>query len=211
MQNAMNNMMNNSNGNQPLSVCNQTPPLDSGSGSSSRSPSASPRSNRSESSPAPELLVTMDTSLSSDSSSSTDSGEEEVIGTVTRAHQETFMYNQEQGNVPSEAPKNYSHCTGEERQEVWNHQINASSLTNQKPLSGSVAQGHEDSSQECSTLSGCPVRMANSSPAGPSLHNLSLRAQNDMHANGSCSVPMMHMSRCARGNRMHLVSETGLS
>lgn len=201
MQNAMNNMMNNSNGNQPLSVCNQTPPPDSGSGPSSRSPSASPRSNRSESSPAPELLVTMDTSMSSDSSSATDSGEEEVIGTVTRAHQETFMYNQEQGNVPSEAPKNYSHHT-EERQEVWNHQINASSVTNQKPLSGSVAQ---DSSHECSTLSGCPVRVANSCPAGPSLHNLSMRAQNDPHANGSYSVPAMHISRCASGNRTHLV------
>ncbi|XP_016382869.1 nuclear receptor subfamily 1 group D member 2b [Sinocyclocheilus rhinocerous] len=186
MQNAMNNMMNNSHGSQPLS--NQTSASDAASEPSSRSPSTSPRSHRSESSPDPELLSAMDKSTSSDSSSATDSGEEEVIGTVTRAHQETFIYNQEQASVPSEAPKNYSHCT-EKTQEVWNQQNNASSESEQKPPSDGAPQGPEDS--------GCPVRLPNSSPAGPSL-----RSHNDSETqvNGSCSVPTF-----ARVNGMHLV------
>ncbi|XP_073677848.1 nuclear receptor subfamily 1 group D member 2b [Garra rufa] len=204
MQNAMNNMMNNSHGNQPLS--NQTSATDeasedSGSGPSSCSPSSSPRSNRSQSSPDPEPLMPMDTSPSSDSSSATDSGEEEVIGTVTRAHQETFMYNQEQGGMSSEAPNNYSHCT-EKTQEVWNQQTNASSESHPKPPSICAPQGPESSVQNHATLSSCPVRLPDSSSAGPSLQNLSLRAHNDnaTHVNGSCSVPTF-----ARVNRMHLV------
>lgn len=204
MQNAMSNMMNNSHGNQPLSVSNQTPALsangvspDSSSGLSSRSPSTSPQSNRSESSPDPESLVSMDTSPSSDSSSATDSGEEEVIGTVTRAHQETFMYNQEQVNVPSGAPDNHGHFT-EERQQVWNRQIDASSMTNQSSLSSCVAQVPEDSSQQYSTV--CPVRPVNSSPSGPAPQNVPLRYHDDTHANITYSVPT-----CARANRMQLV------
>ncbi|XP_050993287.1 nuclear receptor subfamily 1 group D member 2b [Labeo rohita] len=204
MQNAMNNMMNNSHGNQPLSNQTSAPDgasEDSGSSPSSRSPSTSPRSNRSESSPDPELLIAMDTSQSSDSSSAIDSGEEEVIGKVTRAHQETFMYNQEQGGVPSEAPNNYSHCT-EKTQEVWNQQNNTSSEGKPKPPSGCAPQGPEDSGQGRSTLSSCPVRQPNSSSAGQSLQNLCLRAHNDneTHVSGSCSVPTF-----ARVNRMHLV------
>ncbi|KAK2887314.1 hypothetical protein QQF64_013627 [Cirrhinus molitorella] len=204
MQNAMNNMMNNSHGNQPLN--NQTSATDgasevSGSSPSSHSPSTSPRSNRSKSSPDPELLIPMDTSSSSDSSSATDSGEEEVICTVTRAHQETFMYNQEQGSMPSESPNNNSHCT-EKTQEVWNQQNNVSSESQPKPPSGCAPQGPEDSDRDHSTLSSCPVRLPDSSSAGPSLQNLSLRAHNDNepHVSGSCSVPTFAMV-----NRMHLV------
>ncbi|XP_059412880.1 nuclear receptor subfamily 1 group D member 2-like isoform X2 [Carassius carassius] len=196
MQNAMNNMMNNSHGNQPLS--DQTSATDaasehSGSGPSSCSPSTSPRSNRYESSPDPELLSAMDTSQSSVSSSATDSGEEEVIGTVTRVHQETFMYNQEQASVPSEGPNNYSHCS-EKTQEVWNQQSNVSSESEQKPSSASAPWGPEDS--------GCPFRLPNSSSTGPSLQNLSLKAHNDneTYVKGSSSVPTF-----ARVNRMHLV------
>ncbi|XP_051519164.1 nuclear receptor subfamily 1 group D member 2b [Myxocyprinus asiaticus] len=191
MQNAMNNMMNNSHGNQPLPLSNQIDRAseDSGSGPSSCSPSTSPRSNRSEPSPAPEPLVTMDTSPSSDSSSTTDSGEEEVIGTVTRAHQETFMYNQEQGGAPSEAPNNFNHCT----EDAWNWQNNASSVTNHNPPLSCGPLGPEESSS-------CPVRPHNSSSGGPSLQNFSLRAHNDNETRGSYGVPP-----CARGNRMHLV------
>ncbi|XP_026144063.1 nuclear receptor subfamily 1 group D member 2-like isoform X2 [Carassius auratus] len=196
MQNAMNNMMNNSHDNQPLNEqtsATDASPEQSGPGPSSRSPSTSPRSNRSESSPDLELMSCMDTSQSSDSSSATDSGEEEVIGTVTRAQQETFMYNQEQARVPSEGPNNYSHCS-EKTQEVWNQQNNASSESELKPPSGSAPRGPEDS--------GCPFRLPNSSSAGPPLKNLSMRAHNDndTHVNGSCSVPTF-----ASVNRMHLV------
>lgn len=195
MQNAMNNMMNNSHGNQPLS--SQPSASDAASEDSGPGPSStSPPSHRSESSPDPELLSAMDTRSSSDSPSATDSREEEVIGTVTRAHQETFMYNQEQASVHSEVPNNYSHSS-EKPQEVWNQQSNASSASEQKPPSGCTQLGPEDS--------GCPVRLPNSSSAGPSLQNLSLRAHNDneTHFNGSCSVPTF-----ARVNRMHLVSYT---
>ncbi|ROL55613.1 Nuclear receptor subfamily 1 group D member 2 [Anabarilius grahami] len=205
MQNAMNNMMNNSHGNQPLPLSNQISATDGASedssGPSSRSPSTSPRSNRSKISPDPELPIAMDTSPSSDSSSATDSGEEEVIGTVTRAHHETFMYYQEQGSMPSEAPNNYSHYT-EKTQDVWNRENNTSSVSEQKPQSSCGPQGTEDSGRHYSTQSSCPVRLPNSISGGPSLQNLCLRAHNDneTHAHGSYNVPTF-----ARVNRMHLV------
>ncbi|XP_051991306.1 nuclear receptor subfamily 1 group D member 2b [Xyrauchen texanus] len=191
MQNAMNNMMNNSHGNQPLPLSNQFGGTSevSGSGLSSCSPSTSPRSNQSEPSPAPEPQVTMDTSSSSDSSSAMDSGEEEVISTVTRAQQETFMYNQELGGAPLEAPNNFNHCTDD----AWNWQNNASSVTNCNPPLSCGPLGPEESSS-------CPVRPHNSSSGGPSLQNFSLRAHNDNETCGSYSVPP-----CVRGNRMHLV------
>ncbi|XDV34379.1 hypothetical protein PO909_004543 [Leuciscus waleckii] len=205
MQNAMNNMMSNSHGNQPLPLSNQISATDGDSedstGHSSRSSSTSPRSNRSKTSPDPKLLITMDTSQSSDSFSATDSGEEEAIGTVTRAQQETFMYNQEQGSVPSEAPNNYSYFTGK-TQDVWNRQNDTSSLSEQKPQSSCAPQGTEDSSRHYSTLSSCPVRLPNSIPDGTSLQNLSPRTHNDneTHASGSNGVQTF-----GRVNRMHLV------
>lgn len=204
MQNAMNNMMNNSHGNQPLPLGNQISATDGASedssGPSSHSPSTSPRSNRSKTSPNPELPIAMDTSSSSDSSSATDSGEDEVIGTVTRTHQETFIYNQEQGSMPSEALNNYSHCT-EKTQDVWNHENNTSSVSEQNPQSSCGQQGTEN----YSTQSSCPLRLPNSISGEASLQNLCLRAHNDneTHANGSYSVPTF-----ARVNRMHLVSHT---
>lgn len=209
MQNAMNNMMSNSHSNQPLPISNQISATDGDSedstGHSSRSSSTSPRSNRSKTSPDPKLLITMDMSQSSDSFSATDSGEEEAIGKVTRAQQETFMYNQEQGSVPFEAPNNYSYFTGK-TQDVWNRQNDTSSLSEQKPHSSCAPQGTEESSQHYSTLSSCPVRLPNSIPDGTSLQNLSPRANNDneTHANGSYGLQTFR-----RVNRMHLVSYTG--
>ncbi|XP_077078668.1 nuclear receptor subfamily 1 group D member 2b [Siphateles boraxobius] len=205
MQNAMNNMMSNSPCNQPLPLSNQISATDEATedstGHSSRSSSTSPRSNRSKTNPDPELLIAMDTSQSSDSFSATDSGEEEGIGTVTRAQQETLMYNQEQGSVPSDAHNNYSYFT-EKTQDVWNRQNNTSSLSEQKPQSSSAPQGAEDSSRHYNTLSSCPVGVPNSIPDGTSLHIHSLRAHNDneTHANGSYGV-----QTSGRVNRMHLV------
>ncbi|KAG1961108.1 nuclear receptor subfamily 1 group D [Pimephales promelas] len=159
MQNAMNNMMSNGHGNQPLPLSNQTSASD---GSSEDSDGRSSRSNPSKTSPDPELLIAMDTSQSSDSFSATDSGEEEAIGTLTRAQQETFMYNQEQGSVPSEAPSTYSYFT-EKTQEVWNRQNDTSSSSEPKPQSSGAAQGTEDAGPH----HGCPVRAD-----GSSLQNL---------------------------------------
>ncbi|KAA0710729.1 Nuclear receptor subfamily 1 group D member 2 EAR4 [Triplophysa tibetana] len=173
MQNAMNNMMENSHGNQPLSVYNQTPPLSADS-PSSRPSSTSPQSNRSESSPDPEPPISMDTS--SDSSGAMDIGEEEVIGTVTSAHQETFMYNQDQVNVPSEAPDNQGHFT-----KVWNPRVDTSSTSNQNSLSSCIAQVPQGSSQPYSSV--CTIQ--------PACQNV---------PTATYSAPT-----CARANRMHLV------
>ncbi|XP_036423560.1 nuclear receptor subfamily 1 group D member 2b [Colossoma macropomum] len=229
MQSAMNNMMNTSqlhshlHGNQPLMLSNKTPsslpkPASEDPGPS---PASSPRSSQSESSTDPEPLVAMDTSPSSDSSSATDSGEEEVVGTVTRAHQETFMYNQEQGEAPrsptvAERISNDSRRM-EETQEAWNHCNNVATVTGQLPPSDFAPQGAEESQREDRSRSHCPVRVVNSAPGGghcpvrlPSSDHCSASVighsmqggcnANETLANGSYSGPAW-----SGGNRMHLV------
>ncbi|XP_013997913.2 nuclear receptor subfamily 1 group D member 2 isoform X1 [Salmo salar] len=123
MQSAVNNMMNNSqfHCNTPFPLANQLQSpacpveprpqyVDSGLGSvpsSSTSPAASPGSNQSEETSSDrEPAVAKNKSPSPNSvspSSASDCGSEEVIGSVTRAHQETFMYNQEQGSPSPQA------------------------------------------------------------------------------------------------------------
>ncbi|CAL9691182.1 unnamed protein product [Knipowitschia caucasica] len=106
MQSAMNNMMN-SELQGP-----KAPPTNTD--ATSDTPSSSPRS-QSDSS------VSMDTSSGSPSAS--DSGEEEVIGSVTRAHQDTFMYNQE-------APPT-DNCPTNHSTEHWNHRNNLVTMETQ--------------------------------------------------------------------------------
>lgn len=125
MQSAMNNMMNNS---QTLAV--DEPPLPAGAadansedgGGGNSAPSSSP-SSQSDSSSEPEPSVAMDTSPSSASPSTSDSGEEEANGSVARAHQENFIYRQEQS-----APSGRPHNAGAERQDAWNHRNNLASM-----------------------------------------------------------------------------------
>ncbi|KAJ7991459.1 hypothetical protein DPEC_G00284080 [Dallia pectoralis] len=159
MQSAMNNMINNNchlPGNTPLPLSDpanqlqtlacliepRPQPVDSDLGSTSSSfvsLVASPTSNQSDDANS-EPVVAMDTSPSPNSaypSSASDSGSDEVIGSVTTAHQETFMYNQEPDSLSSgsqaESPPTSSgaeHCvtdTGKRRddkkqnqQEPWN-------------------------------------------------------------------------------------------
>ncbi|KAK5855480.1 hypothetical protein PBY51_005578 [Eleginops maclovinus] len=109
MQSAMNNMMNNSqlqgqlHGGQsqllggPMLPC-PLPATDAT--SENAGPAPSPRSSQSDVGSDPG--VAMDTSSASPASDSASS--EEAIGSVTRAHQETFMYNQEPSSLAPEAP-----------------------------------------------------------------------------------------------------------
>ncbi|XP_041739651.1 nuclear receptor subfamily 1 group D member 2 isoform X1 [Coregonus clupeaformis] len=178
MQSAMNNMMNNSqlHGNTPLPLANQLQApacpmeprpqyVDSGLGaasSSSTSPAASPGSNQSEETSSDrEPVVAMNTNPSPNSvspSSASDCVSEDVIGSVTRAHQETFMYNQEQGSpspqsqadtqLTSPGAEQHVSDTGkrmEERnqnqQEAWNQQNQQNQNQNDlAPLTATQAQ-----------------------------------------------------------------------
>lgn len=179
MQSAMNNMMNNS---QTLHV--DEPPLptgatgaNSGDGGSNGAPSSSP-SSQSDSSSEPEPSVAMDTSPSSASPSTSDSGEEEMIGSVARAHQETFMSSQEQG-----ARMGPAHNSGCEQQDAWNQRNDLASM---EPPAGHRENGTNH----------CPFRMSRASAPShcPAYAHKGLRARGTVDAGAS-----------REGNRMYLV------
>lgn len=193
MQSAVNNMMNNSqfHCNTPFPLANQLQSpacpveprpqyVDSGLGSvpsSSTSPAASPGSNQSEETSSDrEPAVAKNKSPSPNSvspSSASDCGSEEVIGSVTRAHQETFMYNQKQGSPSPQSqadaqptsPGAEQHVsdTGkriEERnqQEAWNQK----NQNQQNDLASFTATQAHDQAQE---------RPTNTGPQGPDRHH----------------------------------------
>lgn len=202
MQSAMNNMMNNSqlHGTIPPVPSSQTQSCTAKPGSGaiphappSFSPASSPQSSQSELSNDPDPSLPMDTSPSSDSSSATDSGEEEVIGTGIRPGQEAERIM-------------------EDTQEVWNHHNNVATVTRQHPhLHCTPRDPH--TAEEDNSLSRCPVRVSNSASDGqchvqlltntaPSHSGQSIRAynSNETRANGSYAGPAW-----SGGNRMHLV------
>lgn len=219
MQSAMNNMMNNSqlqsqlHSSQTLPIAKPLPasatePTSKEAGPApSCSPSSSPCSNQSDSSSDPEPVVSMDTSPSSASPSASDSGEEEVIGSVTRAHQETFMYNQEQSSMTGEAspptcPLNngVANSTGnqrtEERQDAWNHRNNLMTVAAHEPITSVCPQGQEENNQ-------CPFRLSRSAATShcPAYTHGAFRSPpTEGPANGAYSGPIWR-----GGNRMHLV------
>ncbi|XP_070840833.1 nuclear receptor subfamily 1 group D member 2b [Chaetodon trifascialis] len=212
MQSAMNNMMNNSqlHSSQTLPVGKPLPAsaTEPTSEDTSPAPSCSP-SSQSDSSSDPEPTVAMDTSPSSGSPSASDSGEEEVIGSVTRAHQETFMYNQEQSNLTAEAPpptdplnsgctKNTTNHRTEERQEAWNHHNNLLTMATQDPPSNMGPQGQEDN-----TTNHCPFRLSRNAATShcPAYMHGAFRAPStEGPVNGVHSGPLWR-----GGNRMYLV------
>ena len=191
MQSAMNNMMNSSQlqaspVHEPLSAA---PPAaqDVGLG-----PSCSP-SSQSDSSSDPEPAVAMDTSPSA-----SDSGEEEVIGSVTRAHQETFMYNQEQSSLTKKALP----ATGpahkrkeEEQQNAWNCRNNLVTMAAQEPPN---SQGRLP--QEDEALKHCPFRGSRAGEAShtPTYAHGALRAP-------PTACPASRGRQWRGGNRMYLV------
>ncbi|KAK1784751.1 hypothetical protein P4O66_003424 [Electrophorus voltai] len=197
MQSAMNNMMN------TKQLSSQAPPFPamaatSGqlpSASSSLSPTSSPQSSQSESRADPESLAAMDTSPSSDSCSTTDSSEEELICPATGVRQDVLVYGQESAGALYSSTGRHT----EEARDVWNRRNDVTTVTSELP----PEDGH---------LSHCPVRVANRTPSGhcpvrppsgtqcsTSVIGRSLRAPNanDMLANSS--------KAWSGGNRMHLV------
>lgn len=221
MQSAMNNMMNNSqlqsqlHSSQTLPIAKPLPagaaadpPSEHGGPGTSCSASSSPRSSQSDSSSDPEPAVPMDTSSSSASPSASDSSEEEVIGSVTRAHQETFMYNQEQSSLPPQASQpmntlssapayNATDKQAEERQDAWNHRNNLVTVAAQGSASILDPQGQKEVSQ-------CPFKLSRSAATShfPAYTHGAFRAPpTEGSTSGFCSAPLWK-----GGNRMHLVS-----
>nr|XP_040044398.1 nuclear receptor subfamily 1 group D member 2b [Gasterosteus aculeatus aculeatus] len=177
MQSAMNNMMNSS---QTLPIGKPLP----ASATEPTSEHAAPATDASSASPG-----------------ASDSGEEEVIGSVTRAHQETFMYNQERSSLTPEAPPSTgpprsvpaegvtNHRT-EERQAAWSHQPhNTVAMAAQETPSSLHPQGQDVSTPQC------PFRLASHCPA----YALGADAS-EGHANAAYGAPLWR-----GGNRMHLV------
>lgn len=206
MQSAMNNMMNNSqlHGSSPPVSSSQTqscPAKPTAHAPPSFSPASSPQSSQSELSNDPEPSLPMDTSPSSDSSSATDSGEEEVVGTGTRSGHE-------------------GERVTDNTQEVWNHHNNMATVTRQHQRLYYTPQDTPEAPQEDNSLSHCPVRVSNSAsggqchvqllanvdpshPCSASVIGQPLRAHNSnaTRANASYTGPAW-----SGGNRMHLVS-----
>uniref|UniRef100_A0A3Q0RL60 Nuclear receptor subfamily 1, group D, member 2b n=1 Tax=Amphilophus citrinellus TaxID=61819 RepID=A0A3Q0RL60_AMPCI len=218
MQSAMNNMMNNSQLQsqlhssqtlpiaKPLPASAADPPSEDTGPGTSCSPSSSPCSSQSDSSSDPEPAVSMDTSPSSASPSASDSSEEEVIGSVTRAHQETFMYNQEQSSLPPQAlqptntlssspTKSATDSQAEERQNTWNHRNNMVTVAAQDSASILDPQNQE--------INQCPFRLSRSAATShfPAYTHGAFRAPStEGSSNRFCSAPLWK-----GGNRMHLV------
>nr|XP_020476475.1 nuclear receptor subfamily 1 group D member 2-like [Monopterus albus] len=214
MQSAVNNMMNNSqlysSQNLPIAKLppgSSTEPLGEDAGPVPSCSPSSPCSSQSDSSSDREPTVAMDTSPSLTSPSTSDSGEEEVIGSVTRAHQETFMYNQEQSSLTAEAPTSTRLLTGgsacnatkhwtEERQDIWNRHNNLVTVVAQDPSSSLGLQGAEDN-----TLNHCPFRLPRSAASQcPAYTHGAFRTQATEGPSRACSWPLWR-----GGNRMHLV------
>ena len=216
MQSAMNNMMNNSqlqnqlHSSQTLPIAKPLPAsaTEPTSEHAGPAPSHSPSSLLCSSPSDPQPTLAMDISPSSASLRVPDSGEEEVIGSVTRAHQETFMYNQEQSNLMAEAAattgpldsgsdQNAANCWKEEQQDAWNHHHNMATMAAQDPSSSMGPQGPEDNS-----TSHCPFRLSRSSASHcPAYTHGAFRAP--AAEDPASGAPSGHQWR--EGRRMHLV------
>ncbi|KAJ4923096.1 hypothetical protein JOQ06_024695 [Pogonophryne albipinna] len=194
MQSAMNNMMNNQNQNQnqllvgqnqilvgqihqnqllggPMLPC-PLPANDATSENAGLAPC--PHSSQSE------VGVAMDTSSSSPCAS--DSLSEEAIGSVTRAHQETFMYNQEA--PPTSAEVLPPSTEAPPPQDTWNHNNNMGTL--QDPQEATPPPTH------------CPFRGSRGS--APYAHVAFVAPPPEGPVNTAYSAPPWR-----GGNRMHLV------
>ncbi|RXM35516.1 Nuclear receptor subfamily 1 group D member 2 [Acipenser ruthenus] len=221
MQSAMNNMMNNTQLNEQQLPAESSPERPGDSATSSSSSLTSPLQERQQE---PESLQSeleeMETAQTPSPSSSDSS--EEVIGTVTRAHKETFMYNQEQ---PSPMDKNFATQQGGVRMSVsteeehgWytrNSHNDFSSYNAYHHLGhGNLHMPKEHHRND--TVAHCPSRQANGLTNGhcPGFSNgllyntlnASKTSENEPMTKKSFSGPVW-----TGGNRMHLVCPMGLS
>lgn len=180
MQSAMNNMMNSS---QALAAAPSGSPPSSPQSSSDREPA-----------------VAMDTG----SSSASDSGEEEAIGSVTRAHQETFMYNQEQSSLTPEAPRAtraLNNSCGQKQtggqQEAWNQRHNLATLAARGPSSSLGPRVPEDNNSNL-----CPFTVCGSAVSHcPTYIHGAFRGSATQGATSRAFTGPLWRG----GNRMHLV------
>ncbi|XP_034560606.1 nuclear receptor subfamily 1 group D member 2b [Notolabrus celidotus] len=212
MQSAMNNMMNNNqlNSSQTLSIGQPliASATEATSEDTSTTSSCSP-SNQSDSSSEPEPTVAMDTSPSSVSPRSSDSGEEEVIGSVTRAHQETFMYNQEQSSLAVEAPapsgplnsgsaqNTTTKNRAEELQDSWKNCHNNMVTISSQEASASLAPRLQEDTNHC------PFRLSRTAATShcPAYNHGAFRAPpTEGFTNGAFNGPHWR-----GGNRMYLL------
>ncbi|XP_033849817.2 nuclear receptor subfamily 1 group D member 2-like isoform X2 [Acipenser ruthenus] len=221
MQSAMNNMMNNTQLNEQQLPAESSPERPGDSATSSSSSLTSPLQERQQE---PESLQSeleeMETAQTPSPSSSDSS--EEVIGTVTRAHKETFMYNQEQ---PSPMDKNFATQQGGVRMSVsteeehgWytrNSHNDFSSYNAYHHLGhGNLHMPKEHHRND--TVAHCPSRQANGLTNGhcPGFSNgllyntlnASKTSENEPMTKKSFSGPVW-----TGGNRLHLVCPMGLS
>lgn len=164
MQSAMNSMMSGDHLQSELSqphAAGQAAPLTTAAEEAGPAPSPS---GSSQSDSGSDSAVPMDTGSSSPSPSVSDSGEDEVIGSVTRAHQETFMYNQEQGSRAPEGPPrppggDFNQASpvqlSEQGRDVWNRRNNSVNMAGHNLLS-ILGQPHSQLDNQC------PIRASRS-------------------------------------------------
>ncbi|MGH0153070.1 UNVERIFIED_CONTAM: hypothetical protein FKN15_040986 [Acipenser sinensis] len=228
MQSAMNNMMNNTHLNEKQLPAESSPerPGDSATSSSSSSSSSSSlnsplQERQQEPASLQSELEEMET-VQTPSPSSSSSSSEEVIGTVTRSHKETFLCNQEQ---PSPMDKNVASqqgggrmSVGTEEEHGWytrNSHNDFSSYNTYHHLGhGNLHMPKEHHRND--TVAHCPSRQANGLTNGhcPGFSNgllyntlnASKTSENEPMTKKSFSGPVW-----TGGNRMHLVCPMGLS
>ncbi|XP_063041686.1 nuclear receptor subfamily 1 group D member 2b isoform X2 [Engraulis encrasicolus] len=197
----------------------------SSSSSSNSSPGSSPRSNQSDSSadPEPEPSLAMDTSPSSASSSGTESGEEEVIGSVTRAHQDTFMYNQEdQGSPSSPAEESQrspsanesAHTQGKTLEDERQHNRDHDAWNNYRNNINTTATNHNNSSGSNSSSRLVPNNQTEqtTSPSSSSSTSFStMEGLRVMDNNAPRQCPMQNNAprHCPMQNNMHTAAPSG--
>ncbi|XP_062342899.1 nuclear receptor subfamily 1 group D member 2b isoform X1 [Osmerus eperlanus] len=232
MQSAMNNMMNNSqlnsqlHDNQSLPLVSQalafpveSTPENTGPPSSSCSLASPPQSNKSGTGSDPKPPVAVDTRPSLASSSASDSGEEEVIGKVTRAHQETFMYNQEQASPPAEAPPSpvaEEHVIGRssmwmEEKEAWNYQNDMCSMEVPERPTNTGPQ-HPETHRQDRAPSQCPYRPPNNNNSTSGQHPARAFGCPRGHNAGEADFPGGFTGPLwSGGHRMHLVCPMNMS
>ncbi|XP_008419491.1 nuclear receptor subfamily 1 group D member 2b [Poecilia reticulata] len=173
MQSAMNSMMSGGHLQSELSqphAAGQAAPLTAAAEKAGPAPSPS-GSSQSDSSSDPDAAVPMDTGSSSPSPSVSDSGEDEVIGSVTRAHQETFMYNQEQGSRAPEGPPRPLNGDlnqaapvqlSEQGRDVWNCRNNNSVNMAGHSLLSILGQPHSQLDNQCPIRASCSAGTSHS-------------------------------------------------